>query len=274
VVSTYIRRNVELLARGLLNHVQLTDETDNNVPDDIVPYSTLEHTYTPRQGHTVADVKHAVGKYLERPVLHYTIGTKVRPSVLRNLQEFGVRNVMVHDEPPPFQPHMVRGMYQMQHDPDFLTQMYGSGLKKSLLTSTARGGTSQLAGSSFVPSLAATTDFGSDPSRMVYKPEARKPLEAELDLPPAGKQANALDIGTDPYESPLGVPDPSKDLKGPLEAPKAPTGEINTAAANPYTSDSSPTPAAPAVPPNPYSGPAPPIGPTSTPQMFLRQVLS
>lgn len=186
------RRNVELLARGMLNHVQLTEETENHVPDDVVPYSTIEHRYQPRPGHTLLDPSNAEGKYLERPVLHYTIGTKLRPSVIKNLQKFGVKSIPVHDEPPPFQPHMVRGMYQMQNDPDFLTQMYGSGLKKSLLDSTARGATSQLAGSSFVPSLASTTDFGLNPTRMIFKAEPRKPLSAELELPadPSIKQAD------------------------------------------------------------------------------------
>lgn len=166
------RRNIELLARGLINHVRLTEETDDNAPDDVIPYSTLEHTYKPREGHERLEPKKAVGQYLERPVLHYTIGTKIRPSMLKDFEEFGVTTVPVHKNPPPFEPHMVRGMYQLQHDPDWMTQMYGSGLKKSLLESVARGGTSEERGTSFVPSLATGTDFGSVPERAVVKPQA------------------------------------------------------------------------------------------------------
>lgn len=166
------RRNIELLARGLINHVKLTEETDEHVPDDVVPYSTLEHTYKPREGHQVLNPKKAIGQYLERPVLHYTIGTKVRPSMLRDFEEFGIRELQTHKDPPPFEPHMVRGMYQLQHDPDWMTQMYGSGLKKSLLNSAARGAVSEERGTSFVPSLAATSDFGDVPTREVIKPKA------------------------------------------------------------------------------------------------------
>jgi DNA-directed RNA polymerase subunit beta' len=166
------RRNIELLARGLINHVRLTEEVGEHVQDDIIPYSTLEHTYTPREGFKALAPKKAVGKYLERPVLHYTIGTKVRPSMLKDFDEFGVTAVDVHDNPPPFESHMVRGMYQLQHDPDWLTQMYGSGLKESLLESVARGGKSEQRGSSFVPSLATGTDFGDVPDRVVIKPQA------------------------------------------------------------------------------------------------------
>lgn len=165
------RRNIELLARGLINHVQLTDEIGDHVPDDIIPYSTLEHTYKPREGHERLTPKKAVGQYLERPVLHYTIGTKIRPSMLKNFEEFGVNEIPVHRDPPPFQSHMVRGMYQLQHDPDWMTQMYGSGLKKSLLESTARGATSEERGTSFIPSLATGTDFGEVADRAVIQPK-------------------------------------------------------------------------------------------------------
>ena len=165
------RRNIELLARGLINHVQMTEETDDNAPDDIVPYSTLEHTYKPREGHQRLLPKKALGQYLERPVLHYTIGTKVRPSMLKDFNDFGVQEIPVHRNPPPFVPHMVRGMYQLQHDPDWMTQMYGSGLKKSLLESVARGGTSEDRGTSFIPSLATGTDFGEVANRAVIQPK-------------------------------------------------------------------------------------------------------
>lgn len=166
------RRNIELLARGLINHVQLTEETDDHVPDDIIPYSTLEHTYKPREGHERLTPKKAVGQYLEVPVLHYTIGTKIRSSMLKDFEEFGVNSLMVHKNPPPFQPHMLRGMYQLQHDPDWMTQMYGSGLKKSLLESVARGATSEERGTSFVPSLVTGNDFGDVANRAVVKPHA------------------------------------------------------------------------------------------------------
>jgi len=184
------RRNIELLARGLINHVQMTDETDDHAPDDIIPYSTLEHTYKPRADHALLHPKKAVGQYLERPVLHYTIGTKIRPSMLKDLEEFGIKEVDVHRDPPPFQPHMVRGMYQLQHDPDWRTQMYGSGLKKSLLNSTARGATSDERGSSFVPSLASGIDFGQDPSRAVIKPQPGYELpKLETEQPKAPEPA-------------------------------------------------------------------------------------
>lgn len=154
------RRNIELLARGLINHVRLTDEWGDYVPDDVVPYSAIEAAYQPRPDARKAGLKAAVGKYLERPVMHYTVGTRVQPSMLTDLEKFGVNELDVHDEPPPFEPEMIRGMNNLQHDPDWMTRMYGSGLKKSLLGGAARGATSNEQGTSFVPAISRGVDFG------------------------------------------------------------------------------------------------------------------
>lgn len=154
------RRNIELLSRGLINHVRLTEEMGDFVPDDIVPYSTLEHQYKPRSGYATETPKRAVGKYLERPYLHYSIGTKLRESMLPDFAEFGVKNVDVHETEPPFQPEMVRGMSNLQHDPDWITRQFGSGLKSGFLKGVHYGASSDPAGTSFVPALSRGVDFG------------------------------------------------------------------------------------------------------------------
>ena len=102
----------------------------------------------------------AVGQYLESPVLHYSIGTKVKPSVAKELQHFGVDSVTAHHQPPPFQPHFVRAMENLQNDPDAFVQHMGSNLQKSTLKAVHRGGTSDENSTSFVPSLMRGKDFG------------------------------------------------------------------------------------------------------------------
>ena len=158
--TTGDRRNIELVARGLINHVRLTDEVGDWVPDDVLPYQTLERLWKPRPGHSVIDPRKAVGKYLERPVLHYTVGTKIRKSMLPTLKQFGANTLVVHNDPPPFQPEMVRGMANVSHDPDWMARFMGSYQQKSLLEGARRGDTSNEAGSSFVPALAAGANFG------------------------------------------------------------------------------------------------------------------
>lgn len=154
------RRNVELVARGLIDHVKMTDEWEDYLPDDIVGYNALERRWKPREGSQKLRPRQAAGQYLERPYLHYTIGTKLRPSVIKTLEEFGINEVETHRDPPPFVPEPVRAMYSLQHDPDPLTRMYGSGLKKSLLDATHRGAVSDEEGTSFVPALARGVEFG------------------------------------------------------------------------------------------------------------------
>jgi len=154
------RRNIELLARGLIDHVELVDDHAEHSIGDVVPYSTLERNWRPRDGYQTLPAKRAVGKYLERPVLHYSIGTRVRPSVVRDMDEFGVTQLDVHDDEPPFQPRRVRAMEGITHDPDWMSRLLGSYQKKSLLEGARRGAISDTSGTSFVPSLAAGTEFG------------------------------------------------------------------------------------------------------------------
>lgn len=164
------RRNIELLARGLVNHVRLTDEYGDYVPDDVVPYSAIERNWTPREGSVAAAPSSLSGHYLEKPVLHYSIGTKIGKNVLSNLNKYGVKTVQAHKEPPPFQPEMVRGMANISNDPDWMTRMLGSYQEKGLMNSVQRGLSSDTAGSSYVPALAQGEQFGVTGTTSGWKP--------------------------------------------------------------------------------------------------------
>jgi hypothetical protein len=154
------RRNVELVARGLVNHVELDEEMDAYVPGDNIPYNMLENFYQPRPDAGEMPAGNAIGKYLERPVLHYTIGTKIRPSVQRELEEFGLGdNILVHDNPPPFRPKMIRGMAIAANDPDWIASMQGSGIKGRLLEAVHRGHSSNPKGTSYVSGIVADLNF-------------------------------------------------------------------------------------------------------------------
>lgn len=154
------RRNIEVLARGLINHVRLSDEVGEYMPDDVIPYDVFERTYQPRDGARTMPYKTAVGKYLEKPVLHHTVGTRVTPSMLKDMEAFGIKDLVVHDDRPPFEPHFVRGLDSLQYDPDWMTKMLGSNLQKSLTKSVHRGAVSDPEGTSFVPALANPVSFG------------------------------------------------------------------------------------------------------------------
>jgi hypothetical protein len=185
------RRNIELLARGLLNHVRLTDEVGDWGPDDVVPYQLLERNWRPRAGHIQATPQSALGKYLERPILHYSVGTRIQPSMLPTLQQFGVKKLLVHNEPPPFEPEFIRGMANVSMDPDWMTRMLGSYQQKSLLRGAQRGAVSDEAGTSYVPTLASGLHFGKVGPTKGWKP-------ADLEQKPAGQPAPYVKLPGDP----------------------------------------------------------------------------
>lgn len=154
------RRNLELLSRALINHVRIGEEMGDYVPGDVIPYQTLEHGYEPRNGYQEVTPKQAIGKYLEKPVLHYSIGTQIKPSVHKVLEHHGITNVTVHNEPPPFEPVMIRGQSNLSADTDWMTRLLGSNLEKNLLRGAHRAETSDELGTSYVPSLAKGLGFG------------------------------------------------------------------------------------------------------------------
>lgn len=165
------RRNIELLSRGAINHVKVLDETDDYNPDDVISYTDFERGWRPRADAEPVSLESARDRYLERPVLHYSVGTKLRPSVLKTMKEFGVQQVMTHREPPPFEPVMVRGMAALEQDPDWITKHLGSNLKRGFLASVHRGASADTHGTSFVPALALNpSGFGREGATTAWKP--------------------------------------------------------------------------------------------------------
>lgn len=164
------RRNFEILTAALLNHVKLTDVFDGFFPGDIVNYNWLERNWRPREGAKTVKVESALGKYLEIPVLHYTIGTKILPSTVEMLRRFGIKEVLVHDEPPPFQPIMIPAERILNFEPNWMTRFLGGtlGQMRSILRATHEGQKAQIYGPSFVPALAMGVPFGKEwPQRVI-----------------------------------------------------------------------------------------------------------
>lgn len=154
------RRNVELIVRGLVDRVRVTEEFDDYSPSDVVPYNEIASKWLPREGSRVEDSQSLRGKYIEQPVLHYSVGTRITPSVRSMLQKHQIKQVTTHDAPPPFEPELVRATDLLRTDSDWMTRQIGTGLQKGLLESAHRGRISDEDSTSFVPARARATDFG------------------------------------------------------------------------------------------------------------------
>lgn len=157
------KRNTEVLARATMRHVKVdsNDGIGSYLPDDVVDYRALMKTYTPPETSRVLKPSDAVGKYLQKPVLHYTIGTRVTPSVAKDIEKNDYNEVLVDDEQPQFSPVMVRLRAASHTNPDWLASMSTSYLAKQLNESSTRGDdTNILHNTDFRPRLAVGAKFG------------------------------------------------------------------------------------------------------------------
>jgi hypothetical protein len=78
------------------------------------------------------------------------------------LKKHGVKDVRVHDDPPPFQPEMTRAMAQMSITPDWQQRLGGSYLQRGLLEAVHRGRSADIASESYIPGMARGKAFGEE----------------------------------------------------------------------------------------------------------------
>ena len=155
------RRNIEAIARGLINRVKITDPGgfSGHYMDDVVPYDQIAREYKPRKGFTVKTPVSAKGMYLEKPALHYTIGTEITKNVAKNLSNANIKSIVVHRERPLFEPTMPRVMDIPGTDSDWKVRLGGFNLKKSFLDAATKGSKSNAGDTSFIPSVVEGKDI-------------------------------------------------------------------------------------------------------------------
>lgn len=155
------RRNMELLVRGSMDSAKVDglDGAGDYLPGDIASYSKLAATYKPRKDSQLLAAPDAIGQYLEQPIMHYTIGTKVTKRVAQELKDFGHDRVMAHPQAPSFEPVMLALRAVPQYEEDWMAQLGSSYLKSNLLDNVHRGAKSDVHGLHPVPGIAQGTEF-------------------------------------------------------------------------------------------------------------------
>lgn len=133
------KRNAEFIARGLVNHARITEPYEDWVPGDLVEHAELMRRWQPREDSYLLGTSAAQGKYLEKPVAHYTPGTKLSRSMVGDLKDLGYRELTVHDQPPPFKPEMRRAREARQHAENWVGRLGGSHLRRSFMRSLEQG---------------------------------------------------------------------------------------------------------------------------------------
>jgi len=156
-------RNTEVIARGALDAVQIGDDGHMGyLPDSVVSYNKLEAEWVPRKDAESRLTRQSEGRYLEAPLLHYTIGTKLTSRMLDEIQEAGFDSINSHNKPPPFEPIQIRlrtNSYEV--NPDWLARTGSSYLQKNLSESAQRGYDTNLKENTHpLPRLAVGVNFG------------------------------------------------------------------------------------------------------------------
>ena len=157
------RRNAEVLARTVMNTVRLNseDEAGDGLPGDVTTYTNWSYGFKPRKTSSiVAPTVSSIGKYLEQPVLHYTIGTKITPSVIKTLKKFKVDRMMVNDTQPDVTPFMERIEDSNAEKKDWMARLGTTYLKSRLQEDVARGAESHLHSTEPYPGIAKGVEFG------------------------------------------------------------------------------------------------------------------
>lgn len=157
------RRNTEILARSAIDHVTIDDPEGmaGYLPDDVVSYNAFSNNYVPPEDVKTYKSMEAVGKYLQVPVLHYTIGTKLTPRMAAQLDKVGVSHVSANDVAPQFSAEMSRLRTSAHVNDDWLASQHTSHLKHQMNDAAVRGSDTDIGSNvHFVPRLAIGVGFG------------------------------------------------------------------------------------------------------------------
>lgn len=156
-------RNTEIIARGALRHVVVkgADGFGDYEPDDVIDYEVAEQSYKMPETTQAMKPTAAVGKYLQAPFLHYTVGTRITPNVAKDLEDNGYNTVYADTVTPEFEPEMVRLRTASHTTRDWLASLGTSYLTKQLQDSATRGDdTNILHNKDYRPRLAYGVGFG------------------------------------------------------------------------------------------------------------------
>ncbi len=157
------RRNIELIARAAVDHVRVEDPDEDSdfLPDDLVRESEFLRRYKPPEDTKDTPVDQLKGRYLQQPVLHYTVGTRITPKVVDRMRKAGVERAFASGSAPTFKPDMQRLRTATHADRDWLASLSTSYLGKQTINAAERGDETNIQSNyHYAPRLAAGVEFG------------------------------------------------------------------------------------------------------------------
>lgn len=157
------RRNMEILARAAVDNYLIDDpdEDDPWLPDTLVRESEFLRGYKPPGDTTSLRLDKAVGAYLQQPVLHYTVGTRLTPKMAERMRGAGVESVLASRTTPRFKPEMQRLRVASHDSDDWMTSLSTSYLSSQMRDALERGDETNIQENyHYAPRLAYGADAG------------------------------------------------------------------------------------------------------------------
>lgn len=157
------RRNIELIARATVDHVRVDDSDEDSefLPDDLVREADYMASYKRPDDTADMPVSKLPGQYLQQPVLHFTVGTKITPKMTERMRKAGVTTAFASPTAPSFSPDMQRLRTASHSDRDWMSSLSTSYLGKQMQQSAERGDETNIESNHhYAPRLAAGVGFG------------------------------------------------------------------------------------------------------------------
>ena len=138
--NTPDKRHMELVARAVIDDYRVDDPDEDApwLPDDVVRESEFLGSYKPPQDTAETHVDKAIGGYLQKPVLHYTVGTRVTPKIAARMRTAGVSNVLTSRQQPWYTSEMKRLRVASHDTKDWLQSLGTSYLSSQMRDSLER----------------------------------------------------------------------------------------------------------------------------------------
>lgn len=155
------RRHYEILAKSLLNHMDVTHAEPNGhgiVRGDTITYNQFEAA-TAKAKKTVP-IADALGRVLAGRVLEHLPGTQVTEGLIAGLKRHGVTEIPVSTLDVKFEPIMAAATRNPLLNPDVFARLGHRYLKQSVTEGAARGDFSDLSGTHPIPAMIWSPSFG------------------------------------------------------------------------------------------------------------------
>lgn len=139
--NTPDKRHMELVARAVIDDYRIDDPDEDSpfLPDEMVRESEFLSAYKPPADVQEVTVDKSLNGYLQKPVLHYTVGTRITPKIADRMRNAGVERVATSKQKPWFNADMKRLRVAAHDSKDWLVSLGTSYLSSQMRDSLERG---------------------------------------------------------------------------------------------------------------------------------------